>query len=952
MFKRKRLQKFLSACLLIVSLLTTSITAEAKVVTVVEGISAVKANTSSTSSNYHSSWQYWSAGASKYSWVRNGGCRIVSYSKLIKEAGFAAFNNPDDFYEWGLNNGHYVSGYAGEQNAPGEALKDYVEQQGGTVTYQKIPIDTSKTRAQICEDIMGYLRNGYYVILCGSEHFSYVGREASLDYGEPVMLDSWMSWSYSPYMNVTYSGYNDATFTNYRIFSVNGSGTSGGTTGVTGQISYDNVYVKSVTDTTASVRADVTANANMYKEAGIYWGTTSDTTQKVGFDTSNNSKLTFIEVAFDGSEGPTLSRGTRYYYRFYAIRNDGTIDVDPTVRSFVTTGDSTSPQINSAWVQDTNGEGYTVVCTVSDDVAVDRVCCPTWTEANGQDDLFTDWYNTAVATKISDNTYTYRVNAADHNNEWGKYITHVYAYDPTGNQVNVELTKSIYLVDHTLTSEFPLVDGGIYKIRSVGSNKVIDVPSGSSDNSVVLHQWENCAAESQKWKAVKLDDGYAFISVNSGKAMTIVDDSPYGEVRLTQNEYKASEGQTFKLIHRGDGKYAIHPVCSDMVLDVNGASTDNGAEIMQYFYFGSDNQLWTFDKWDAEKPVISNVKIKNVTVNGFDVTCTVSDNVGISNVCFPTWTEANGQDDLVDDWYYNATATSVSGNVYTYHVDVTDHNNESGKYFTDIYAYDTSGNYVISNCTIEVPGTEVDPLEAFVTRMYQQCLSRDPDQSGLDGWVGQLRGGYMNGADIAEQFVFSNEMLEKNLSNEEFVNILYRAMMGREADAAGRTGWVNELNNGYLTRSEVTKCFVESTEFTNICSEYGITRGTYDASMAPIEHFVTRFYTLCLERDADQKGLYGWVNNLKNQYMNGAQIAEAFIFSDEFVGKNVSDEKYVELLYNTLLGRQSDASGKAGWVGELQGGYMTREGMMKAFIESTEFTGICEKYGITRGTVE
>ncbi len=246
----------------------------------------------------------------------------------------------------------------------------------------------------------------------------------------------------------------------------------------------------------------------------------------------------------------------------------------------------------------------------------------------------------------------------------------------------------------------------------------------------------------------------------------------------------------------------------------------------------------------------------------------------------------------------------------------------------------------------------LSPVEAFVSRMYQQCLSRDPDQNGLEGWVSQLEGGYMNGAQIAEQFVFSNEMLKKNLSNEEFVNVLYRAMMGREADVAGRTGWVNELNNGYLTRSQVTKAFVESTEFTNICSEYGIVRGDYDASVAPIEHFVTRFYTLCLERDPDQEGMYGWVNNLKHQYMNGAQIAEAFIFSDEFVGKNVSDEKYVELLYNTLLGRPSDENGKKGWVGELQGGYMTRRGMMKAFIDSIEFGDICEEYGITRGTVE
>ncbi len=262
-------------------------------------------------------------------------------------------------------------------------------------------------------------------------------------------------------------------------------------------------------------------------------------------------------------------------------------------------------------------------------------------------------------------------------------------------------------------------------------------------------------------------------------------------------------------------------------------------------------------------------------------------------------------------------------------------------------------NAFTASCEVNVTNPVVEePVESFVTRMYEQCLSREPDQSGLEGWVGQLENGNMNGAQIAEQFVFSAEMLKKNLSNEEFVNVLYRAMMGREADAAGRTGWVNELNNGYLTRSEVTKCFVESTEFTNICAEYGITRGDYDASMAPIEHFVTRFYTLCLERYPDQEGMYGWVNNLKHQYMNGAQIAEAFIFSDEFLNKNVSDEKYVELLYNTLLGRPSDANGKAGWVGELQGGHMTRKGMMKAFIESIEFGGICEEYGITRGTVE
>lgn len=242
-------------------------------------------------------------------------------------------------------------------------------------------------------------------------------------------------------------------------------------------------------------------------------------------------------------------------------------------------------------------------------------------------------------------------------------------------------------------------------------------------------------------------------------------------------------------------------------------------------------------------------------------------------------------------------------------------------------------------------------VDDFVTRMYEQCLGRKPDLEGLNGWASQLDNGYMDGASIAESFVFSQEMLKKNLPDEDFLKVLYRAMMGREADTAGLKGWLHQLQNGYMTRSQVTKSFVESVEFTNICNAYSIKRGTYDASMAPIEQFVTRFYTLCLERKPDQVGMYGWVGNLKNKYMNGAQIADAFFFSKEFVNRKISDAEYIELLYNTLMGRKADDSGKAGWLGQLQGGYMTRKEIMKAFIESTEFFGICERYGIIRGSL-
>ena len=247
---------------------------------------------------------------------------------------------------------------------------------------------------------------------------------------------------------------------------------------------------------------------------------------------------------------------------------------------------------------------------------------------------------------------------------------------------------------------------------------------------------------------------------------------------------------------------------------------------------------------------------------------------------------------------------------------------------------------------------QIAEIRNFVTRMYENCLYREPDESGLNGWTGQLAGGYMDGAAIAEQFVFSSELLSHNLSDEDFVEMLYQAMMGRASDAAGKSGWVAQLKNSYMTRSEVTKSFVESTEFSNICSSYGIERGTYDVTVASIEHFVTRFYTLCLERSTDQTGLYGWVGNLKSGEMNGAQIAEAFFFSEEFEEKKVSDEKYIDTLYMTLMNRPADEAGKKGYLSQMKAGYISRWYVMKVFIESAEFSGICEEYRIERGTLK
>ena len=92
-----------------------------------------------------------------------------------------------------------------------------------------------------------------------------------------------------------------------------------------------------------------------------------------------------------------------------------------------------------------DSKGYILECKASDDKEVDRVQFPTWTEVNGQDDLAADWvHNSSITgTKVGDDVYRFRVNISEHNNEYGRYVTHVYVFDKCGNNVAIPIDARI-----------------------------------------------------------------------------------------------------------------------------------------------------------------------------------------------------------------------------------------------------------------------------------------------------------------------------------------------------------------------------------------------------------------------------------------------------------------------------------------------------------------------------
>ena len=117
-----------------------------------------------------------------------------------------------------------------------------------------------------------------------------------------------------------------------------------------------------------------------------------------------------------------------------------------------------------------------------------------------------------------------------------------------------------------------------------------------------------------------------------------------------------------------------------------------------------------------------------------------------------------------------------------------------------------------------------DGVTAFVTRLYNICLDRNPDTDGLNDWTNGLWDHTKSGGSVAQGFIFSQEFKNKNLNDNDYVEYLYRAFFDRSADAGGKADWVSRMQTQGYSREDVFNGFVGSEEFNNLCKKYGITR--------------------------------------------------------------------------------------------------------------------------------
>lgn len=149
--------------------------------------------------------------------------------------------------------------------------------------------------------------------------------------------------------------------------------------------------------------------------------------------------------------------------------------------------------------------------------------------------------------------------------------------------------------------------------------------------------------------------------------------------------------------------------------------------------------------------------------------------------------------------------------------------------------YCDSYNVASGKITLTDPVDLYPNLVAFVNRNYNSFLNRTPDYGGLNYYVGMLANKQLTAAQLVDSLVSSDEFKNSQVTSNDYLARLYGGLMGRSADQGGLNYWLNYLFNGY-SRRYILSSFINSPEFTAICSNYNVNKGSISTTNKDIPY--------------------------------------------------------------------------------------------------------------------
>ena len=330
-----------------------------------------------------------------------------------------------------------------------------------------------------------------------------------------------------------------------------------------------------------------------------------------------------------------------YSVHLYYIQNDGKMVGVGGTTTKVTRASVAKPEgkLTIANNNPKTGTFDVIVSEVSSPQGLREVLLPTWSHEQGQDDII--WHK---AQRQSDGTYKFTVRASEHKNSVGDYSVHLYYIQNDGKMVGVGGTTTKVSLASVVKPEGKLTIANNDPKTGTFDVIVSEVSSPQGVREVLLPTWSNDQGQDDIiWhKAQKQSDGTYKFTVRS-------------------SEHKNSVGD-----------YSVH-----------------------LYYIQNDGKMvgvgGTTTKVSVAKPegklTIANNDPKTGT---FDVIVSeVSSPQGVREVLLPTWSNENGQDDLI--WHK---AQKQSDGTYKFTVRASEHKNSVGDYSVHLYYVQNDGKMV------------------------------------------------------------------------------------------------------------------------------------------------------------------------------------------------------------------------------------------------------------------
>ncbi|MBU4540194.1 MAG: GBS Bsp-like repeat-containing protein [Firmicutes bacterium] len=416
---------------------------------------------------------------------------------------------------------------------------------------------------------------------------------------------------------------------------------------------------------------------------------------------------------------------------------------------------------------------------------IGKVMFPVWSERNGQDDI--RWYQ---GSKNSQGEYSITVDIKDHGFETGDYHVHTYIYGLSGeviktdvNKHRLETPKSSITVGAVINNAYTIQINGVSNPQGVTG---VSFPTWSQVNGHDDIRWEKAAyMGNDTWEATISIINYkrsydtfithAYVTNKDGQQkysgsaeqvianpflaeplkIKVAQDKVSSKFSISTENCKGKSGLksvAFAVWSNRNGQDELKWYQGELgpdgefyaYVDIENHGFETGFFIVHAYLQGIRGDNIAFSNSEYTMPVISpTIEYDNAVLNNtFKVRIKNARNEnGVSSILFPTWSSANGQDDV--RWEQ---ANYIGNHTWEATINLKNYNIIVDEFISHAYLADKNGKFVF----VKESSKKVLQNTATIYGFYNYPLNKNykPNPSDPTDWFGPRWGDIHEGIDI------------------------------------------------------------------------------------------------------------------------------------------------------------------------------------------------------------